>query len=71
LGRMRGGDGRGDGGEAAGYEGVADRVHEVEEAGWAVGIPPAAGEGVEVGDFGWVDGGGGGVAEGDMVELGR
>jgi hypothetical protein len=40
---------------------VAKRVHEVEEAGRAVRIPPVGGEGIEVGDFIGVDGGGGGV----------
>lgn len=38
-----------------------DRVHEVEESGGAVRIPPGGGEAIEVGDFGGVDGGAGGA----------
>ena len=35
---------------------MAERVHEVEESAGAVRIPPFRGEGVEVRDFGLVDG---------------
>lgn len=35
---------------------VAERVHEVEDAGGAVGLPPFGSEDVEVGDFIWGDG---------------
>lgn len=37
---------------------VSQRVHEVEETGRAMRIPPGGCEGVEVRDFGRVDGGG-------------
>lgn len=40
---------------------VAQRVHEMEEAGGAVRIPPRRGESIEVRDLGWGDGGAGGV----------
>ncbi len=39
IGGFRGGGG----GEAGGDEGVAERVHEVEESGGAVRIPPGGG----------------------------
>lgn len=42
-------------GKAALDEGVAHLVHEMEQAGWAVRIPPARGESVEVRYFGRVD----------------
>jgi len=50
----------GDRGETGGDEGVAEGVHEMEEAGGAVGVPPGGGEAGEVGDFGGGDGGLGG-----------
>lgn len=59
-------------GVAARDEGVAEGVHEVEEARGAVGVPPCGGEGVEVSYFGRVDGrvvlevGGGGYAAADV-----
>jgi hypothetical protein len=49
--------GRAGGGGAAGVdEGVAQRVHEVQESRGAVGVPPAGGERVEVRYFCGVDG---------------
>ena len=39
---------------------MAEGIHEVQEARGAVGVPPAGGQGVEVGYFGWIDGAGGG-----------
>lgn len=47
----------GAGGEAGGDEGVAERVHQVEEAGGAVRVPPGGGEAGEVGRLGRGDGG--------------
>lgn len=43
-------------GEAGAEEGVADRVHEMEYARGPMGVPPRRGEGIEVGDFGGIDG---------------
>jgi hypothetical protein len=51
--------GRRGGGEAGMDEVVPERVHEMQRAGRAVGVPPGGGQGGEVGDFGFVDGGGG------------
>lgn len=56
------------------YEGVSERVHEMEETRGTVGVPPARGERIEVGYFCWVDGGLGGIvrgAAGCMESTGR
>lgn len=47
--------GRGDAGPATGYEVVAERIHKMEEAGGAVGVPPTRGERIEVGYFCGID----------------
>lgn len=44
-------------GEEGREEFVPERVHEVQEAGGALGVPPGGGEAGEVGDFGGGDGG--------------
>ena len=36
---------------ALGDEVVAERIHEVEDAGRTVGLPPFGGEDIKVGDF--------------------
>ena len=57
------------GGVAGADEVVSKGVHEVQEAGGAVWVPPCGGEGIEVGDFGGGDGRAGGGGRVSRLEV--